>query len=47
MIETEQDAPDIVANTFLAQVTAEQLKNIGYSFLEHRECEFFIETVRL
>ncbi|KAJ7604786.1 hypothetical protein DFH06DRAFT_1275671 [Mycena polygramma] len=34
---SEQDAPDIIANTFLAQVTDDQLKNIGYSFLEHRE----------
>jgi hypothetical protein len=27
-----EDAPDIVANTFLDQVTDEQLKDIGYSF---------------
>ncbi|KAJ7835416.1 hypothetical protein B0H13DRAFT_2240081 [Mycena leptocephala] len=44
MIEAEQDAPDIIANTFLAQVTAEQLKTIGYSFLEHRECAFMLKT---
>ncbi|KAJ6450568.1 hypothetical protein C8R47DRAFT_1189292 [Mycena vitilis] len=37
MDEAYQDAPDIIANTFLAQVTDDQLKNIGYSFLEHRE----------
>ncbi|KAJ7210917.1 hypothetical protein GGX14DRAFT_394536 [Mycena pura] len=32
---SEEDAPDIIANTFLAQVTDDQLKKIGYSFLEH------------
>lgn len=35
-----QDAPDIVANTFLDQTSEEQLKKIGYGFLSHRECEF-------
>ncbi|KAJ7246695.1 hypothetical protein C8J57DRAFT_1360119, partial [Mycena rebaudengoi] len=33
----EEDAPDIIANTFLAQVTDDQLKSIGYGFLQHRE----------
>ncbi|KAJ7476613.1 hypothetical protein FB451DRAFT_1460853 [Mycena latifolia] len=37
MRQENEDAPDIIANTFLAQVTDEQLKTIGYSFLEHRE----------
>jgi hypothetical protein len=36
-----QDAPDIVANTFLDQTSEEQLKKIGYGFLSHRECEFW------
>ncbi|KAJ7252582.1 hypothetical protein C8J57DRAFT_1351069 [Mycena rebaudengoi] len=33
----EEDAPDIIANTFLAQVTDDQLKSIGYGLLQHRE----------
>lgn len=36
-----EDAPDIVANTFLAEVTKEQLDAIGIGFLEHRECKLF------
>ncbi|KAH9832021.1 uncharacterized protein C8Q71DRAFT_840905 [Rhodofomes roseus] len=32
-----EDAPDIVANTFLASVTDQQLQDIGYGFLQHRE----------
>ncbi|KAH9939892.1 hypothetical protein B0H21DRAFT_812429 [Amylocystis lapponica] len=32
-----EDAPDIIANTFLAQVTDEQLRDIGFGFLKHRE----------
>ena len=35
---TGEDAPDIVANTFLDQITEEQMRDIGYAFLEHREC---------
>jgi hypothetical protein len=31
------DAPDIVANTFLATLSDETLKKIRYGFLEHRE----------
>ncbi|KAJ7926482.1 hypothetical protein B0H13DRAFT_1599594 [Mycena leptocephala] len=31
----EEDAPDIRANTWLSQVTDEQLKNIGFGFLAH------------
>ncbi|KIM75214.1 hypothetical protein PILCRDRAFT_49321, partial [Piloderma croceum F 1598] len=34
-----QDAPDIVANTFLDQTSEEQLKQIGYAFLSHRELQ--------
>jgi len=33
-------APNIVANTFLAQLSDETLKKIRYGFLEHCECEF-------
>ncbi|KAJ7821253.1 hypothetical protein B0H13DRAFT_1660479 [Mycena leptocephala] len=33
----EEDAPDIRANTWLSQVTDEQLKNIGFGFLAHRQ----------
>jgi hypothetical protein len=36
-----QDAPDIVANTFLDQTSEKQLRKIGYGFLSHRECEFW------
>jgi hypothetical protein len=32
-----QDAPDIVANTFLDQVTEAQMEAIGFGFLSHRE----------
>ena len=31
------DAPDIVANTFLAQLSDEKLIAIQYGFLDHRE----------
>jgi hypothetical protein len=31
------DAPDIVANTFLAQLSDEKLTAIRYGFLDHRE----------
>ncbi|KAJ7772443.1 hypothetical protein B0H16DRAFT_1714643 [Mycena metata] len=37
LLDGVQDAPDIIANTFLSQVTDEQLKTIGYGLLEHRE----------
>ncbi|KAJ6542557.1 hypothetical protein B0H19DRAFT_1076646 [Mycena capillaripes] len=33
----EEDAPDIRANTWLSQVTNEQLKNIGFGFLAHQQ----------
>ncbi|KAJ6534238.1 hypothetical protein B0H19DRAFT_964399, partial [Mycena capillaripes] len=33
----EEDAPDIRANTWLSQVTDEQLKNIEFGFLAHRQ----------
>ncbi|EDR01578.1 uncharacterized protein LACBIDRAFT_310608 [Laccaria bicolor S238N-H82] len=32
-----EDAPDIIANTFLAQLSDETLTRIRYGFLEHRE----------
>lgn len=32
-----QDAPNIVANTFLEQVSDEQLYSIRLAFLQHRE----------
>jgi hypothetical protein len=38
------DAPDIVANTFLATLSDETLKNIRYSFLEHRERECYLTS---
>ena len=34
-----EDAPDIVANTFLEEVTEEQLDKIGLEFLQHHECK--------
>jgi hypothetical protein len=34
-----EDAPDIIANTFLAEVTQKQLDAIGLGFLQHRERE--------
>lgn len=37
------DAPDIVANTFLSQVTDEQLEAVGHGFLSHRESESICE----
>ncbi|KAJ7936473.1 hypothetical protein B0H13DRAFT_1946706 [Mycena leptocephala] len=33
----EEDAPDIRANTWLSQVTDEQLRDIGFGFLAHRQ----------
>jgi hypothetical protein len=38
-----QDAPDIVANTFLDQTSEDQLKQIGYAFLSHRERKFVLK----
>ena len=32
-----EDAPDIVANTFLEEVTEDQLDKIALGFLQHRE----------
>lgn len=32
-----EDAPDIVANTFLDQISEDQMRDVGYAFLEHRE----------
>ena len=36
----EEDAPDIIANTFLAGITDEQMTAVGKGFLSHRECKF-------
>jgi len=36
------DAPDIVANTFLAKLSDETLKKIRYGFFEHRERELSV-----
>ncbi|KAJ7756996.1 hypothetical protein B0H16DRAFT_1314634 [Mycena metata] len=36
-LDETEDAPDIRANTFLAEVTEEQLQNIGCGFLAHRQ----------
>ncbi|KAJ7027044.1 hypothetical protein C8F04DRAFT_1399692 [Mycena alexandri] len=33
----EEDAPDIRANTWLSQVTEEQLRDVGFGFLAHRQ----------
>ncbi|KAF8816577.1 hypothetical protein BYT27DRAFT_7229903 [Phlegmacium glaucopus] len=33
----EEDAPDIIANTFLAGITDEQMAAVGKGFLSHRE----------
>ena len=34
-----KDAPDIVANTFLENVTDEELSRVSIGFLKHRERE--------
>jgi len=34
-----EDTPDIVANTFLDQISEEQMRDVGYAFLDHRECK--------
>lgn len=39
-LTVEEDAPDIIANTFLPDVTDEEITNIGYGFLRHRERKF-------
>ncbi|KAJ7796402.1 hypothetical protein B0H14DRAFT_3887663 [Mycena olivaceomarginata] len=39
--ETEA-APDIRANTFLSEVTDNQLRGIGYGFLAHRQLRLAI-----
>ncbi|KAG6908224.1 hypothetical protein DXG01_005696 [Tephrocybe rancida] len=36
-VTNADDAPDVVANTFLAQLSEETLDKIGYGFLAHRE----------
>lgn len=34
-----EDAPDIIANTFLAGITEKQMDAVGRGFLAHRESE--------
>jgi hypothetical protein len=34
----EEDAPDIRANTWLPEVTDEQLERVGQGFLAHKHC---------
>jgi hypothetical protein len=34
-----EDAPDIIANTFLQTITPEQMEQVGKGFLCHRECK--------
>ncbi|KAJ7019288.1 hypothetical protein C8F04DRAFT_1404365 [Mycena alexandri] len=41
-LDESEDAPDIRANTFLAEVTDEQLQKIGYGFLSHRQLRLAI-----
>ncbi|KAJ7449320.1 hypothetical protein B0H11DRAFT_2332305 [Mycena galericulata] len=36
-LDEAEDAPDIRANTFLAEVTEEKLQQTGYGFLAHRQ----------
>ncbi|KAJ7823140.1 hypothetical protein B0H14DRAFT_3730549 [Mycena olivaceomarginata] len=38
-LDETEDAPDIRANTFLSEVTDEQLQRIGYGFFAHRQCK--------
>lgn len=40
-----EDAPDIIANTFLAQLSDETLKRIRYGFLDHRECKYLAPEI--
>lgn len=35
-----EDAADIIANTFLANITDKQINDVGLGFLQHREREF-------
>ncbi|KAJ7867002.1 hypothetical protein B0H14DRAFT_2732146 [Mycena olivaceomarginata] len=41
-LDEAEDAPDIRANTFLAEVTDEQLQQIGYGFLGHRQLRLVV-----
>ncbi|KAJ6511689.1 hypothetical protein DFH09DRAFT_1434967 [Mycena vulgaris] len=41
-LDETDDAPDIRANTFLSEVTEEQLQRIGYGFLAHRQLRLVI-----
>ena len=49
-----EDAPDIIANTFLQNITPEQIERVGKGFLCHCECKlsfiyvsYLIETALL
>lgn len=46
LVGPEEDAPDIILNTFLDTVTDEELSRVGKGFLEHRE-RGFLAFVRL
>ena len=41
-----EDAPDIIANTFLSGITEKQMDAVGRGFLAHRESELFYFTVQ-
>ena len=41
-----EDAVDIIANTFLSCVTEEQIAEIGLGFLKHRHRKYLLQTVR-
>ncbi|KAJ7794002.1 hypothetical protein B0H14DRAFT_3558467 [Mycena olivaceomarginata] len=41
-LDEAEDAPDIRANTFLAEVTDEQLEQIRYRFLGHRQLRLVV-----
>jgi len=42
-----EDAPDIIANTFLQTITPEQIERVGKAFLCHRECKLFFRLFLL
>lgn len=39
-----KDAPDITTNTFLAEITPEQLEAVAKGFLMHCECKLYSES---
>jgi hypothetical protein len=42
-----EDAPDIIANTFLQTITPEQIERVGKGFLCHRECKLSFTYISL